>query len=64
MTKETKWLLSKLAKVLTKEYRGQTEIEIQVTESLDWDKILILAKQHAVLSLLDPLLEEEKECEN
>lgn len=63
MTQETKWLLSKLAKVLTKEYRGQTEIEIQVTESLDWDKILILAKQHAVLSLLDPLLEEEKECE-
>lgn len=57
MNKETQWLFAKLAKVLGAESLAE------ITEEPDWNGVLTLAKQHAVLSFLDPLLEEPEEVE-
>ena len=56
VNKEKQWLFSRLAAVL-----GAKEQEAPEGEP-DWDLVLKMAKQHAVLSLLDPLLEEPEEA--
>ncbi len=56
VNKEKKWLFAKLAKVLG------AKNPIEADGEQDWNSILKLAKQHAVLSLLDPLLDEPEEC--
>ena len=57
VNKENQWLFAKLAKVLG------AKNPIEADREPDWNRILKLAKQHAVLSLLDPLLDEPEECE-
>ena len=56
VNKENQWLFAKLAKVLG------AKNPIEADGEQDWNSILKLAKQHAVLSLLDPLLDEPEEC--
>ena len=56
VNKEKQWLFAKLAKVLG------AKNPIKADGEQDWNSILKLAKQHAVLSLLDPLLDEPEEC--
>ena len=56
VNKEKQWLFAKLAKVLG------AKNPIEADGEQDWNSILKLAKQHAVLSLLDPLLDEPEEC--
>lgn len=56
VNKENQWLFAKLAKVLG------AEKPIEEGEEPDWNGILKMAKQHAVLSLLDPLLDEPEEA--
>lgn len=56
VNKEKQWLFSRLAAVL-----GAKEQEAPEGEP-DWDLVLKMAKQHAVLSLLDPLLDEPEEA--
>lgn len=56
VNKENQWLFAKLAKVLG------ADKPVEAGGEPDWNSILKMAKQHAVLSLLDPLLDEPEEA--